>query len=106
MSPGDFYVLLALSEAAAQRRRIADGVLALTGGEYGATDADVAESLRALADRGWAEPVHPPGRPEGGAPVEPLYRITQAGRDAVVAETRRLAGILAVARQRFPEELG
>jgi hypothetical protein len=105
MTPRDYYVLLALTEAATEPRRIADEVLAITRGEYGALDADITKPLRMLADRGWAEAVHPVTTP-GSTPEEPLYRITQAGRDAVVAETRRLAALLNAARRRFPEELG
>jgi hypothetical protein len=105
MTPADFYVLLSVSRGAAASRAIADDVLALTGGEFGVDLAEVVSSLRRLLADGRIEVADSPhpDQVDEGASVQ--YGITQAGREALVSESGRLARTLAAARKRLPEEL-
>ncbi|HUE76993.1 MAG TPA: helix-turn-helix transcriptional regulator, partial [Longimicrobiales bacterium] len=79
-------------------------VLGLTEGELTLWPATLYGSLEELSERGWIEELPASERPEAASDRQRIYRLTGAGRSALGEETRRLAGVVALARGRLLEE--
>ncbi|MEX2282818.1 MAG: PadR family transcriptional regulator [Gemmatimonadota bacterium] len=99
-----FYILLSLAGRDRHGLDVMRDVLELTEGElklwpatlYGSLDELVdAESIQELADAA--------ARPAGESEKKRYYRITAAGRAALVQETRRIEALAGIARLRLTE---
>ena len=100
-----FYILLSLSTRDRHGSDVMRDVLELTDGELRLWPATLYGSLDELQERGWITALDDPAeRPEGESERKRFYRITAAGRGAVVEETRRMAGVLAAAKKRLTGE--
>lgn len=99
-----FYILLSLAAGARHGLAIKRDVLELTGGEVRLWPAALYGSLEELRERGWIEELSDPSaRPEGESERKRYYRMTEAGRTVLSAETDRLGGLVRVARTRMRE---
>ncbi|MBT8337925.1 MAG: PadR family transcriptional regulator [Gemmatimonadetes bacterium] len=100
LKPQWFQILLALAGGALHGSAIMEEVLERTDGEMKLWPATLYGSLRDLEGRGWIEEADPPE----GAPTEGgkrrFYALSEAGREALAAETRRFEGWVRVARSR------
>jgi DNA-binding PadR family transcriptional regulator len=98
-----YFVLLSLAGGDRHGSGIMREVLELTGGELRLWPATLYGSLDELREEGWIEELSGAmERPEGESERKRFYRITASGRDALGAETERLAGIVREARARIP----
>lgn len=100
LKPQWFQILLALAGGALHGSAIMEEVLERTDGEMKLWPATLYGSLRDLEGCGWIEEAEAPvGAPtEGGK--RRFYALTEAGREALAAETRRFEGWVRVARAR------
>jgi DNA-binding PadR family transcriptional regulator len=86
-----FHILLALAEQDRHGAGIVRDVLALTGGALRLWPATLYGSLDELHERGWIEELADPEvRPEGESAKRRIYRISEAGRRALLAELDRV----------------
>lgn len=99
-----FYILLSLSERERHGSEIMRDVLGLTEGELTLWPATLYGSLEELSERGWIEELPDSERPAAASDRQRIYRLTGAGRTAVREETGRLAGVVALARDRLLEQ--
>ncbi|HUH13321.1 MAG TPA: helix-turn-helix transcriptional regulator [Longimicrobiales bacterium] len=100
-----FYILLSLAASDRHGSDIVRDVLELTDQALRLWPATLYGSLEELRTKGWiTELDHPRERPEGASERLRFYRITDAGRRALAAETGRLAGVVDRARQRLAGE--
>ena len=97
-----FFILLSLSGQDRHGLDIQRDVLELTGGELRLWPATLYGSLDELREEGWIEEMVET-RPEGESERKRFYRISDAGRRALMAETRRIEGLVEVARLRMRE---
>lgn len=100
MKPHWFQILLALSRGEMHGSAIMEEVLERTDGAMKLWPATLYGSLRDLEEARWIREVPP--APD--APPEPgrrrVHALTEAGREALTAELRRMRGFLDVARER------
>jgi len=94
-----YLMLLALLAGDAHGLAIAREVERLSEGRVRLWPATLYGSLDELSDRGWIRELDGQ-RPPGESARKHFYRITDLGREAAQAETRRLAELLKVARSR------
>jgi DNA-binding PadR family transcriptional regulator len=98
-----YFVLLSLAAGERHGSGIMRDVLELTGGELRLWPATLYGSLDELREVGWIEELSgAEARPEGESERKRFYRMTGAGREALGAETERLAAIVREARARLP----
>jgi DNA-binding PadR family transcriptional regulator len=96
-----YFILLALARTELHGSGIMRDVLSLTNGELKLWPATLYGSLEELREQGWIEEVEDPAeRPEGESQRKRIYRMSQAGRRAVAAETSRLERLVKLARAR------
>ncbi len=99
-----FYILLSLTGRDRHGLDVMRDVLDLTGGELKLWPATLYGSLDELVDQEWiAELADPTDRPAGESEKKRYYRITAAGRAALVQETRKIEALVDVARLRLTE---
>jgi DNA-binding PadR family transcriptional regulator len=98
LRPHAFHILLALTRHDLHGAAIVDAVLARTGGRLRLWPATLYGALAELSDAGWIREVPPPADAptEGGR--RRFWRLTAAGRRAVVEEAERMATWVEVAR--------
>jgi DNA-binding PadR family transcriptional regulator len=96
-----FYLLVSLAGADRHGSGIMRDVLELTDGELRLWPATLYGTLDDLRGEGLIEELEDTrSGPAGESERKRYYRITAAGRCAVVEETRRLEAVVAVARER------
>lgn len=101
MAPHSFYILVSLADENRHGSGIMREVLEITDGEVRLWPVKLYSTLDELARSGWIEELSAAGEhPEGKSRKRRYYRITEAGREALAAETRRLNGLVSVARAR------
>ena len=105
LPPHMFLVLLVLNQGPTHGYGIKKAVSARSGG---AVDLDAGGLYRLIArleERGWAEPTTPPDM-AGDDARRKYYALTEAGRDALAEEARRISSlasqpdVVALARER------
>lgn len=101
-----FYILLSLASRERHGSEIARDVLALTDGALRLWPVTLYGSLDELREAGWIVEVEDPERPRGASERQRIYRMTEGGRRALAAETRRLGEIVEAARARLAGESG
>jgi PadR family transcriptional regulator len=96
-----FFILLALADRQRHGSGIMRDVLDLTDGELRLWPATLYGSLDELNELGWINSLDEAGQhPEGESERKRYYRITAAGRRALLAETERMEAIASLARSR------
>lgn len=104
MKKNHFFILLSLAAGESHGLAIMRDVLELTDGQVRLWPAALYGSLDELQDAGCIEELADPAeRPQGESERKRYYRITEAGRRALTAETDRLAGLVRAARSRMRE---
>lgn len=100
LPPHWFQILLALADRDLHGLGVMHEVLERTGGHMRLWPGMLYRNLERLVTEALVVEVDPPrsAEPAGGRPR--YFRITPAGRRACAAEARRLAGFVAVARQK------
>jgi DNA-binding PadR family transcriptional regulator len=100
LPPHWFQILLALADRDRHGLGVMHEVLERTGGHMRLWPGMLYRNLERLVTEALVVEVDPPrsAEPAGGRPR--YFRITPAGRRACAAEARRLAGLVAVARQK------
>jgi DNA-binding PadR family transcriptional regulator len=102
-----YYILLSLAATDLHGQAIARDVRSLSDGRVRLWPAMLYGALEDLSERGWIEEIDErSGRPADESERRRYYRITRAGRTAAAAETRRLAGLVRVARSRIKPRPG
>ena len=100
LKPHWFQILLALSRDEMHGSAIMEEVLERTEGAMKLWPATLYGSLRDLEEAEWIREV----APEPDAPPEPgrrrVHALTEAGREVLTAELRRMHDLLEVARER------
>lgn len=100
MKRAHFYILLSLADRDRHGLDIMRDVLELTDGELKLWPATLYGSLDELVSEGWTEAVEDvPGESER----KRFYRVTAAGRRALLQETRRIEALVETARLRLRE---
>lgn len=105
LRPAVYHILLALAGRPLHGLGIADAVERDTDGVMELGPGTLYRSLSEMADGGLIEPVPAPADAD---PRRKYYGLTGEGREAVVAESRRLARLVEAARARdlLPEGAG
>jgi DNA-binding PadR family transcriptional regulator len=99
-----FYILLSLAGRDRHGLDVMRDVLDLTGGELKLWPATLYGSLDELSEQEWIEELaEPADRPAGESERKRYYRMTPAGRAALVQETRRIEALVDEARLRLTE---
>lgn len=78
-----------------------EDVRSLSDGDVRLWPATLYGSLEELVERGWIRELDPSEAPDDGVGRTRWYRISPAGRGALVAEVERREGVTRVARQRL-----
>ena len=101
MTTRTFQILLALAEGPLHGYGIRQRVEARTGGEVRLGSGTLYEAVHRLLEQGILDVVAPPvDEPPAGGPPRRFYALTEAGRLALTDELRRMADVLAYARER------
>jgi DNA-binding PadR family transcriptional regulator len=100
MPPHWFQILLALADRDLHGLGVMHEVLERTGGHMRLWPGMLYRNLDRLVAEGMVVEIDPPSSAEPGGGRPRYFRITAAGRRACAAEARRLAGFVAVARQK------
>lgn len=104
MAPHWFYILVSLADEDRHGSGIVREVLRITDGGVRLWPVKLYSTLDELAGDGFIEELAAAGEhPEGKSRKRRYYRITDAGREALAAETQRLQGLVAIARDRNAE---
>ena len=99
MKTREYYLLLALAGGARHGLAMAREVERLSDREIRLWPATLYGTLDELSERGWiAEAAQPPA---DESERKRFYSLTRAERQALAAETERLAGVVKVARGRL-----
>lgn len=102
-----YYILLALADGDRHGLAIARDAEHLSQGAVRLWPATLYGAIEELRERGWIEELDTPRRrPPDESERKRFYRLTRAGRAALVAETNRLAAIVRVARSRVKARAG
>ncbi|MCH7824394.1 MAG: helix-turn-helix transcriptional regulator [Acidobacteria bacterium] len=98
MAPHSFYILMSLADENRHGSGIMREVLEITRGEVRLWPVKLYSTLDELAKAAGIEELAGAGEhPEGRSRKRRYYRITEAGRAALAAETQRLHGLVAIA---------
>ena len=104
MKKKHFYILLSLAGRDRHGLDIMRDVLELTGGEVKLWPATLYGSLDELVELEWSQELADEAdRPAGESERKRYYRITDAGRAALVQETNRIEALVDAARLRLTE---
>lgn len=96
-----FFILLSLAAGDRHGSGIMRDVLELTDGELRLWPATLYGALDELSREGWIEELSDAdARPPGESERKRYYRMTAPGRRALRAETKRLEGLVSIARTR------
>ena len=101
MKPATFHILASLAAESRHGLGIVRDVLEQTGGELQLWPATLYSTLEQLADEGFIEELGPGEHPPGESEKRRYYRLTRAGRSAMMAEVKRLEQLAAMARGRL-----
>jgi DNA-binding PadR family transcriptional regulator len=96
-----FHILTSLAGEARHGLGIVRDVLDQTDGELQLWPATLYGTLEQLADEGFIEELGPAEHPAGESEKRRYYRLTRAGRAAILAEVKRLEQLAAMARGRL-----
>lgn len=100
LSPHWFQILLALADRDLHGLGVMHEVLERTGGHMRLWPGMLYRNLDRLVTEGLVVEIEAPRLAEPGGGRPRYFRITPAGRRACAGEARRLAGLVAVARQK------
>ena len=100
LPPHWFQILLALADCDRHGLGVMHEVLDRTGGHMRLWPGMLYRNLERLLTEGLVVEIDPPRTAEPGGGRPRYFRIAPAGRRACAAEARRLAGLVAVARQK------
>jgi DNA-binding PadR family transcriptional regulator len=100
LPPHWFQILLALADRDLHGLGVMHEVLERTGGHMRLWPGMLYRNLERLVTRALVVEIDPPPSAEPGGGRPQYFRITAAGRRTCAAEARRLAGLVAVARQK------
>jgi DNA-binding PadR family transcriptional regulator len=100
LPPHWFQILLALADRDLHGLGVMHEVLERTGGHMRLWPGMLYRNLERLLTQGLVVEIEPPPTAEPGGGRPRYFRITPAGRRACAAEAQRLAGFVAVARQK------
>jgi DNA-binding PadR family transcriptional regulator len=95
-----FHILLALADGDRHGYGIIQDVAARTGGELRLAAGTLYRSIQRMLEEGLIVEVREPPDPEDDDERRRYYRITSLGTAAARAETRRLSGLVKLARAR------
>lgn len=93
-----FHILLALASEDRHGYGIIQDVAARTAGELRLSPGTLYRTIQRMLEQGFIEETDERPAPELDDERRRYYRITDAGRAAVRAETRRMAGLVRMAR--------
>lgn len=96
-----FHILLSLRDGPRHGYGVIQAVEARTGGAFTIGSGTLYSAIRRMESDGWIERVD---GPDGEDPRRKYYGLTAAGREVMVVEARRLAGLAAYARELLPKE--
>lgn len=100
MVPHWFFILVSLADEQRHGSAIMREVLRVTEGAVRLWPVKLYSTLDELADEGLIEELAAGDHPEGKSRKRRYYRITPSGREALATETRRLEGLVKIARER------
>lgn len=101
MTPRTLQILLALLEGPLHGYGIKQAVEERTEGRVRLGSGTLYEAVHRLVDAGHIEEVDaPPSEPSSGGPPRRFYRLTEAGREALAEEVRRLDSLVSYAKAR------
>jgi DNA-binding PadR family transcriptional regulator len=98
MAPATFHILVALADRDRHGYAIMQDVAARTDGQLKLSPGTLYGTIKRLLGEGLIEELDERPDPEQDDTRRRYYRITRAGRDAAIAESTRLARMLAQAR--------
>ena len=98
VSPAEFHILLALAETDRHGYAIMQQVAAESGGEIQLGPGTLYGAIKRLLEYGYIREVESRVDPAFDDSRRKYYRLTTAGRAAAVAEARRLAALVNLAR--------
>jgi DNA-binding PadR family transcriptional regulator len=98
LPPAAFHILLALASEDRHGYGIIQDVAARTGGELRLSPGTLYRTIQRMLEQGFIEETDERPAPELDDERRRYYRITDAGRAAVRAEARRMAGLVRLAR--------
>ena len=98
LKPRWFHILLALTDKDLHGSDIVREVLEQSEGELRLWPAMLYGSLEQMADQGLIEELDESSRPKGASAKRRYFRITDAGRQLVVAEAERMHRMARLAR--------
>lgn len=93
-----FHILVALADRDRHGYSIMQDVGARTGGKVVLSAGTLYTAIRRMVEQGLIEELRDSPDPASADERRRYYRLTQLGRDAAVAEARRLSSLLAHAR--------
>ena len=93
-----FQVLLSLADAPRHGYAIIQDVSERTDGEVRLTASTLYDALARLVDQRFIAPLEPPA--DNPDSRRRYYQLTRAGRDALETEARRLARVVAMAKEK------
>lgn len=101
MTTRTLQILLALLEGPLHGYGIKQAVEERTEGRVHLGSGTLYEAVHRLVDAGHIEEVDaPPSEPSSGGPPRRFYRLTEAGRQALAEEVRRLDSLVSYAKAR------
>lgn len=101
MTTRTLQILLALLEGPLHGYGIKQAVEARTEGRVRLGSGTLYEAVHRLVEAGHIEEVDaPPSEPSSGGPPRRFYRLTEAGREALAEEVRRLDSLVSYAKAR------
>lgn len=101
MTTRTLQILLALLEGPLHGYGIKQAVEERTEGRVRLGSGTLYEAVHRLVDAGHIEEVDaPPSEPSSGGPPRRFYRLTEAGREALAEEVRRLDSMVSYAKAR------
>jgi DNA-binding PadR family transcriptional regulator len=100
MTPHRFFILVSLADQNRHGSAIMREVLRVTDGAVRLWPVKLYRTLDELAGDGMIEELAAAEHPQGKSRKRRYYRITTAGSAALAAETRRLEGLVTIARAR------
>lgn len=105
MKPHWFHILLALTDDDRHGADIAQRVRAASTGTIVLWPVTLYGSLSELEEQGWIASLSDQAHPRGQSERRKYYRLTRTGRQALTAETKRLAALVSTAERRLhPKE--